>query len=391
VLKADVTHFSICQKNGATDGSDRLTGDRQQKMRIYLIYNPDADLLFFSKINHPMTIILSEKDLPASAQIASQPTSQPTSTNLGFSQTGSFDLLIQAPDANNRSYKRSLNLRHGLNLLIRDYWLDDGLIEENLPEIPGLTLEFGFDLLDCDLTHHGNTDISNGFLMLSENRTHAEFQEWQGKGRVVKIDLHLRTQQGAQSFSQEQLELIPAELREVVELHQDKWDAPLGVLAPNIQFVLQQILNCPYSGSIQQVYLEGKALELIALQSARFLQSERSQPHPILKRSDIERIYQARELVTQQLDHPPSLLDLAHAVGLNDCTLKRGFRQVFSTTVFGYIRQQRLIKARQLLQDTEMSVTEVTCLVGYTHPGHFAAAFKREFGVSPKVFKHSAQ
>ncbi|WP_416669906.1 hypothetical protein [Egbenema bharatensis] len=71
--------------------------------------------------------------------------------------------------------------------------------------------------------------------------------------------------------------------------------------------MLQQILNCPYIGSIQQVYLEGKALELIALQSAQFLQSAPASPHYFLKRSDIERIHQARELVPQRLENLPSL------------------------------------------------------------------------------------
>ncbi|MEB3337792.1 MAG: AraC family transcriptional regulator, partial [Leptolyngbyaceae bacterium] len=130
-------------------------------------------------------------------------------------------------------------------------------------------------------------------------------------------------------------------------------------------------------------------LELIALQTTRFLQTNLPSDRHRLKPSDIDRIHHARELVTQRLENPLSLLDLARAVGLNDCTLKRGFRQVLGTTVFGYIRQQRLIKAYQLLRDREMSVAEVTCLVGYTHPGHFATAFKREFGVSPNVFKNS--
>ena len=331
-----------------------------------------------------MTLILSERALPA--------LSQGDRHSLNLDQPGSYELAIptpeQTPHYSSRGYKRSINLRYGLNLLIRDYWLQDMLIEENLPDSSRLTLEFGFNLVHAPNDESGSS-ISSSFLQLADNQACTVFQEWQIKGRVVKIDLHLTTQSDSQFFSQEQLKLIPAELQEAIAKKQEYWYTPLGSIAPNLELVLQQILNCPYTGSIQQVYLEGKALELIALQSAQFLQSgQPSLRHP-LKRSDIERIYQARELVTQHLDNPPSLLDLACAVGLNDCTLKRGFRQVFGTTVFGYIRQQRLTKARQLLQDTEMSVAEVTCLVGYMHPGHFAAAFRREFGVSPKVFKNS--
>jgi AraC family transcriptional regulator, transcriptional activator of the genes for pyochelin and ferripyochelin receptors len=325
-----------------------------------------------------MTILLSEQARPPSASTAADP---PSSSN--------YELVIQAPQATSRGYKRSLNFNRGMNLLIRDYWLQDTLIEEKLPEAPGRTLEFGFNLcIAPDGEHPAEPTSQHSFLEFNERRTHSLFQPWSGQRRVLKIDLHLVTQAGS-SFNAEQLELIPAELQAAIAADEDDWHQPVGSISPAIQLVLQQILNCPYSGSIQQVYLEGKALELIALQTAQWLEASPSKLAQRLKPSDIDRIHQARDLVTQRLDDPPSLIELARAVGLNDCTLKRGFRQVFGTTVFGYLRQQRLIKAHQLLQDTEMSVAEVTCQVGYSHAGHFAAAFKREFGVSPKAFQNS--
>jgi AraC-like DNA-binding protein len=327
----------------------------------------------------PMTILLSEKEQSASLSATAHP-----------SLSGNYELVIQAPQSTSRGYKRSLNLSRGLNLLIRDYWLQDTLVEEKLPEAPGRTLEFGFNLhIVPDDEHSAEPTSPNNFLEFNETRTQSLFQAWSGQRRVLKIDLHLITQAGSLAFSAEQLELIPAELQAAITADGDIWYQPVGSISPAVQLVLEQILNCPYTGSIQQVYLEGKALELIALQTAQWLEAGPSRLAQRLKPSDVDRIYQARDLVAQRLDDPLSLLELARAVGLNDCTLKRGFRQVLGTTVFGYLRQQRLIKARQLLQDTEMSVAEVTYQVGYSHAGHFAAAFKREFGVSPKAFKNS--
>jgi AraC family transcriptional regulator, transcriptional activator of the genes for pyochelin and ferripyochelin receptors len=324
-----------------------------------------------------MAILLSEKDQPASL-----------SAKTHRSASGNYELVVQAPQGESRGYKRSLNFSHGLNLLIRDYWLQDTLVEELLPEPEGLTLEFGFNIAMAPSVDRPTSILpSESFVQVGPNRTYADITEWPYRGQLLKIDLHLQAPADRTDLSSEQLALIPAELHGIVSQRPDLWHQSLGAIAPNIQFVLQQILNCPYTGSIQQVYLEGKALELIALQTAQWIESSPSRATQPLKPSDIDRIYQARDLVTQRMDDPPSLLDLARAVGLNDCTLKRGFRQVFGTTVFGYLRQQRLIKAQQLLQDTEMSVAEVTCQVGYSHAGHFAAAFKREFGVSPKVFQ----
>lgn len=106
-----------------------------------------------------------------------------------------------------------------------------------------------------------------------------------------------------------------------------------------------------------------------------------------LKPSDIECIYQARDILMGNLDNPPSLLALAHQVGLNDYKLKQGFRQVFGTTTFGYLHTQRMERARLLLESSTMNVTQVAQAVGYTNISQFAAAFRKQFGVNPSVFK----
>jgi AraC-like DNA-binding protein len=45
--------------------------------------------------------------------------------------------------------------------------------------------------------------------------------------------------------------------------------------------------------------------------------------------------------------------------------------------------QQRMQQAQQLLQSGEWTVTEVARTVGYAHLGHFATAFKSQFGMTP--------
>ena len=79
-------------------------------------------------------------------------------------------------------------------------------------------------------------------------------------------------------------------------------------------------------------------------------------------------------------------MTLARQVGLNDYKLKLGFRQMLGTTVFGYLHQCRMEQARHLLATKDVTVTEVVRAVGYSNRGHFAAAFKRKYGVTPREF-----
>ena len=92
-----------------------------------------------------------------------------------------------------------------------------------------------------------------------------------------------------------------------------------------------------------------------------------------------------------RLESPPTVEALARQVGLSETTLKRGFHQVFNTTVFGYLRGRRMERAREALQSGEATVLESAALVGYSNPSNFASAFRRQFGVNPKQFQRAVR
>ncbi|MCP4117170.1 MAG: helix-turn-helix transcriptional regulator [Desulfobacteraceae bacterium] len=155
-------------------------------------------------------------------------------------------------------------------------------------------------------------------------------------------------------------------------------------MTPMIRLSLEQIRNCPFGEGSMQLYYEGKAMELIAC----LLENLKSQA-PLKQRlcaSDIERIHHARELLINDIVHPPGLMELAHSVGMHHSKLNRGFKQVFGNTVFGYLRETRLQKAMELLSQGGMNSAEVSFSVGYSSLSHFAKAFKEQFHASPSSF-----
>ncbi|HHP7245980.1 MAG TPA: helix-turn-helix transcriptional regulator [Elainellaceae cyanobacterium] len=159
-------------------------------------------------------------------------------------------------------------------------------------------------------------------------------------------------------------------------------------ITPAMTIALHQILHCPYHGLTKRIYLESKALELIALQLNQLSENRPSlSPASGLKPDDVARVHLARDILIGNLENPPSLVALAKQSGINTLKLKQGFRQVFQTTVFGYLHAHRMEAARQLLELSDLSVTQVAQVVGYAHPGKFAAAFKKKFGITPKALK----
>lgn len=165
-------------------------------------------------------------------------------------------------------------------------------------------------------------------------------------------------------------------------------------MAPTVamQMTLQQILQCPYRGAIKRLYLESKVWELMALQLESILNNPfNSDNTGQMSADDVERIHHAKEILAQHLDNPPSLKTLARQVGLNEFALKQGFRKVLGTTAFGYLHQYRMERARQLLEAGEMSVTQVAHKVGFTNRGYFAATFRKQFGINPKLYATTAK
>ncbi|GAA4115058.1 hypothetical protein GCM10022393_15010 [Aquimarina addita] len=81
--------------------------------------------------------------------------------------------------------------------------------------------------------------------------------------------------------------------------------------------------------------------------------------------------------------------ELSRLVVLNEYKLKRGFKELFGTPVFGYIHQTRMDLAKRLLLDTSKTAKEIAYEIGYCSPQHFSKAFKEQFVISPNSIRNT--
>ncbi len=151
--------------------------------------------------------------------------------------------------------------------------------------------------------------------------------------------------------------------------------------------IVDEIMNCHRQGIFKRMFLEAKVIELLLLQLEQF--SADSAFNLSIKKSDIEKIYGVREFILRNLDSSHSLIDLAHKVGTNEFVLKKGFKELFGTTVFSFWNDAKMEQAKQLLLEHDMTVGEVSEQIGYKSQRHFSTAFKRKYGVVPSQYKNS--
>lgn len=100
-----------------------------------------------------------------------------------------------------------------------------------------------------------------------------------------------------------------------------------------------------------------------------------------------EKIYTARHILIENFKNPPSLNSLAAMSGTNECTLKKGFKQEFSMTVFEYLFEYRMKLAVNMLKDETLSINNIAANLGFKTLSHFSAAFRKKYGIPPKEFR----
>ncbi len=169
---------------------------------------------------------------------------------------------------------------------------------------------------------------------------------------------------------------------------QERVFAKNATITPAMALILRELLECKLSGVLKKAYLESKVIELLLLIIEQGAQYAHHCSSPFLSKEDIEKVYYAREIISGNMEKPYSIRELARISGLNEFKLKKGFRDVFDTTVFKYLLEIRMNHGkRMMILDNNKSIGEIATVVGYKNPTHFTAAFKRHFGYLPSDLK----
>ncbi|HEY8954657.1 AraC family transcriptional regulator [Chitinophaga sp.] len=156
-------------------------------------------------------------------------------------------------------------------------------------------------------------------------------------------------------------------------------------ITPRMRMVMEEVRQCKFQGGLKKLFLQSKAIELLALQCEQ-METVNAVDTPVrnkITRQDVEKLYYARDLVLQHIQRPLSLEELSRKAGLNEFKLKSGFKAIFDNTVFGYLNDHRLELARKLIVDGNLPMSLIAEQAGYSSPQHFSTAFRKKFGVSP--------
>lgn len=158
------------------------------------------------------------------------------------------------------------------------------------------------------------------------------------------------------------------------------------LLAQDCQISVYQALD----GSGQKIHLnsvyfsKGEPFET-GLPKKKLKVTKGIKEHKVtLTPEDIQMIREVHDMILNNLDRElPLLKDLALQMGTNEYKLKYGFKQMYGTTIFRFLTQERLRKSKTLIQHSTLSLKEIAHMTGFKSAAHFSRAFRSKYGKTP--------
>ncbi len=169
-----------------------------------------------------------------------------------------------------------------------------------------------------------------------------------------------------------------AEARQVTISHLNR---PVNL---DMNLIINSILQCNYSIELKKMFLLSKTIELLVLVAKTFEEVSNEKDRFIKNEYDKQRITFVKEVLLKNIQSPPTLPQLATMAGINEFKLKKGFKEMFGKSVFGFLSDLRLYSAKHQLTEKKKTVSEISFELGYSSVQHFSAAFKKKFKVSPR-------
>ena len=156
-------------------------------------------------------------------------------------------------------------------------------------------------------------------------------------------------------------------------------------LCGKTRLAIEVLLNHNYTDTLENIFINAQT-QILLLYSMDCMLGEHQETFTckfLANEADREKITKAREILLLHIGEPLTIKALSRKVAINECYLKKGFKELFGTTIFDFYQTQRMEHAKYLLYDKGLSVTDVSSLLGYSSISHFSTAFKKHTGIKP--------
>ncbi|WP_317130345.1 helix-turn-helix transcriptional regulator [Changchengzhania lutea] len=154
--------------------------------------------------------------------------------------------------------------------------------------------------------------------------------------------------------------------------------------------LVKSLKKVKQEGMIRIMLIEGIVYQILSLhmiQHDRDVQRKKGKA-PLLKR-ELKIIRKIAEQITLDVSKDYNLEALSTQTGLTQAKLQEGFKHFYARTVTEYVRHVRLEKARDLIIETDLNISQIVYSIGFSSRSYFSKIFKNKYGISPSEFQQN--
>ncbi len=160
-------------------------------------------------------------------------------------------------------------------------------------------------------------------------------------------------------------------------------EGPSFYITPEMERIIDAFFTNNYTGKTKLMFYRSQITALLShfFGQLAIHQEEASKPNYKTQ------LNKARDILLENIENPPSLVELSKEIGFNTTRLKKEFKAFFGVPVFKYLQNERLSSAHQLISEKKATVQEAAWQVGYDSLSSFSNAFAKKFGYRPSQIK----
>ena len=159
-----------------------------------------------------------------------------------------------------------------------------------------------------------------------------------------------------------------------------------NLILEDLDFQLESNINKALSSMEDKIHCHASVLAFLSRVFDKLDAHEKPINYENLRPSDIQGLFRACTTLRSPLDaQVPKLSELATLANMGRTKFKSAFKQVFGSAPMQYRNRVRLEYARDQISYYGKTPTEISYLLGYSHPSNFTAAYKKQFGNVPSA------
>jgi AraC-like DNA-binding protein len=108
-----------------------------------------------------------------------------------------------------------------------------------------------------------------------------------------------------------------------------------------------------------------------------------------IRKTDLDKFELVKQLIQEDIKVHYTISQLSAASTLNEFKLKMGFRQLYKTSIYEFLQNERMKRGLHLLSTSEDSIQEIAKNCGYDYATNFIAVFRKKFKVKPTDYRKS--